>query len=913
MTDSTGYVYHIISNTHWDREWTHTFQRNRMLLVDVLTKTMDLLEENPGYKHFHLDSQTIPLEDCMAVRPDMRPRLEKHIKNGDILIGPWYTLPEMNLIDGESIVRNLLMGHRVAAEWGPVMKVGYNPMSNGQVSQLPQIYAGFGIDTILFYRGINIETAPTEFWWEAPDGSRAMAMQFPDGRGMFWSHGYLPVVYNVWGGIGETWPWKWGTPGSPVKIGDGKEFENTQRTDFYFQENIEKGLTRGREWWVRHKPAKHLILLEGHDQCPPFVHVPRVIEDFNKLFPQDEMIHANLPNAIKAVRESLPERPTVVGEMRQTNKSGVPNYCYIHPGILSTRMYLKQANRKAENDLFRWAEPAATAAWLLGEPYPKPFIDEAIKMLMANHAHDDICGCSIDKIHSDMMYRNSEIESLTDEIVNRSLRAVLSRIDMTGQGDDALFAGVFNSLPYERNEVAELVIDVPAVIAGEGITLLDADGKPVPCQVESVRDFGCHINQDAITRSLPVKRYRVQAEVSIPGVGYNVLQVKPGAASKPQGASILTGDSKLENEHLSVSIKDNGTLEVTCRKTGRTFSDLHSFEDIGDAGNAWLIHDPASNPAFDSLKAKARRRIVSNGPLAATVEIAVTMSLPAGLTPDFKGRRSETRDMEIVTRLTLRKGSRRLEFETSFDNQVECHRLRALFPSDIATEFSYAEMPFDVVKRQVALPADAEKWVDRPRPQKPQVNFCAVRDEKGGLAVLNQGLTDYEVKDEPRRTIALTLVRGIWQGGIHSTDRLPDRGFQCFGPQTCRYAVMPFAGSLEEAGVSHEALCFNVPVSFGVCGTQKGDMARRGGMLEVSSNKLVIHAIKQSEDGKGVIVRLSNPGDQTINATLSCTLPVSGAKLVSLEEKPAETLKVNDGKIAATFGPRKIVTILLTM
>jgi mannosylglycerate hydrolase len=79
----------------------------------------------------------------------------------------------MNSIDGECIVRNLLTGHGIAKEYGQVMKVGYTPTSTGQVSQLPQIYAGFGIHTIIFYRGINQDVAPAEYIWKSPDGTEA--------------------------------------------------------------------------------------------------------------------------------------------------------------------------------------------------------------------------------------------------------------------------------------------------------------------------------------------------------------------------------------------------------------------------------------------------------------------------------------------------------------------------------------------------------------------------------------------------------------------------------------------------------------------------------------------------------------------------------------------------------------------
>lgn len=935
MEKSSKYIYHIISNTHWDREWNHTYQRNRMALVDCLEKTMDLLESDPNYRFFHLDSQTVPLEDCMSVRPDLRERLLRHTQAGNIQIGPWYTLPEMNLLEGESIIRNLLLGHRVGKEWGGVMKIGYNPMSNGQISQLPQVYAGFGMDTIIFYRGINIEKAPTEFWWESGDGSRALALQFPDGRGMFWSHAYLPVVYNVWGGISETWPWQWGAPGAPCRVGGTVEYENLEPTDFYYEENLEKGLSRGREWFLRHNPAKHLILLEGHDQCPPYPHVPRVIKDFNRLFPDEVMVHDSLPNAVNELRAELPDRPTLHGEMRVTNQSGVPGYCFLHPGILSARMYLKQANRRVENKLFRHAEPGATVAWLLGQDYPRPFLDEALRMLMANHAHDDICGCSIDKVHSDMQYRNSEIEAITGEIINRSTRTLIGNIDLRDDDDQAIFVTVFNSSPYKRErEVVELLVDLPHtlnassgqeadrpvssarensddLIDSSSFSLLDEEGRSVPCQIDAVEDINCHVNQDALTRALPSRRYSVQAEISVSGIGYQTLKVKPGVGLPNDNKKYIydPGKKKLSNRFLEVTFNDDGTLDMLCKESGRSFSRLHSFEDNGDTGNAWISRQPQDDQVVESLNCQAEIRELANGPQSARVEISLALSLPLGLTPDMKGRKDATCGLTITTVVTLRENSRRLEFETKFDNQVESHRLRALFPSDIETDSSLAETPFDVVTRSIPLPEGSDQWVDPARPEHPQVNFCAVQDTQGGLAILNRGLTEYEVKDDSRRTMALTLLRGFWQGGADSVKRSSEPGFQSFGSCTCEYALMPFSGVCEKAGLGREALLYNLPMIGAQCGSHSGSLPRNAGFFEIDAEALTFHALKQGEDGRSIILRFANPTPENVEANLTFFHDLERVEVVDLQEEPQRELVIEGKRVRFTADPKKIITL----
>src|SRR5512146_1623332 len=102
---------HVISHTHWDREWYLTFQQFRLKLVRLIDRLLDLLAADPAYLHFTLDGQMIIL--------------------AEFLVSP------------EATIRNLLEGDRSSRRFGPKMLVGYSPDSFGHIGQLPQILAGF--------------------------------------------------------------------------------------------------------------------------------------------------------------------------------------------------------------------------------------------------------------------------------------------------------------------------------------------------------------------------------------------------------------------------------------------------------------------------------------------------------------------------------------------------------------------------------------------------------------------------------------------------------------------------------------------------------------------------------------------------------------------------------------------------
>ncbi len=144
---------YLVSHTHWDREWYLPFHRFRVHLVDVVRRALDALENDPDFHHFLLDGQSVLLEDYLEIHPEDRPRLSRLVETGALAVGPWYVLPDEFLVSGESLVRNLLVGDRIARQVGPPQKIGYLPDSFGHIAQMPQLLRLAGIDTFVFTRG----------------------------------------------------------------------------------------------------------------------------------------------------------------------------------------------------------------------------------------------------------------------------------------------------------------------------------------------------------------------------------------------------------------------------------------------------------------------------------------------------------------------------------------------------------------------------------------------------------------------------------------------------------------------------------------------------------------------------------------------------------------------------------------
>ncbi|MBX7245674.1 MAG: hypothetical protein K1X53_09245, partial [Candidatus Sumerlaeaceae bacterium] len=407
MTNSAPYKLHIISHTHWDREWYLSLENFRSRLVDLIDNLLDILDNDPNFLHFHLDGQTVVLEDYLEIRPAQRERLSRHISSGRILIGPWYLQNDEFLTTGESTIRNLLLGRRICrADFGvEPMPIGYVPDQFGNISQLPQILRGFAIQSAIFGRGYD-RSAGAEFFWKSPDGSKVLAV-------------FLIQWYN-----------------------------NLQRLPRKPADAIAmiRELMEGQKGQAH---TRHLMMMNGVDHLEAQENLSEIINDVNALDPGFQLVHSTLPNYVEAVRAELPAPQTVAGEFRWGDNGGVI------PSTASSRVHLKQSNFRLQQELQSWVEPFAVLASLFGSRYKAgDMIDYAWKTLMQCHPHDSICGCSIDEVHFQMEGRFSRVSDVLADQLSRSLRHLAAGVDSTRRGHHSTLT-VFNPLPCSRSEVFE--------------------------------------------------------------------------------------------------------------------------------------------------------------------------------------------------------------------------------------------------------------------------------------------------------------------------------------------------------------------------------------------------------------------------------------------------------------------------
>jgi alpha-mannosidase len=919
--ETKHYDIHVISQTHWDREWRYSFQKNRMYLVDMLDDLLNILENNPEYKHYHLDSQTIPLEDYLAIRPENKERMKKLVQEGRLLIGPWYCLPDEFLISGESLVRNLLWGHRTAREFGEPMKVGYTPFSWGQISQLPQVYAGFGIDNILFYRGVSSLEAPkAEFIWEGADGTKSLASRFASWpRYNFWYFVYRKVLY---GRESYERDYRWTEGGLPFKVCDqwagiDADYEMLDTKDIFHHEIVKQCCDELVEMQKDDFSTNQLVWMNGHDSSAPHAMEPQLIKECQEARPNDKVTHSSLPEYIESLKKTVKDLVTIKGEMRYGYRT--PSISVLYGYVTSARMYLKQLNTATERKLQNYAEPFASINWLLGDEYPQGFLNMSWKWLMENHGHDAIGGCSVDGVHEDMVFRYKQSSEISQNVLYKSFQKIVRKIDTSKKADDSIFLIVFNPLPFKRDELISPQIDIPVSFPWKSIVVKDLSvGKEVPIQFQDMQaTYPVMQTMKDTPMMFQVKRVSCHflAE-NLPSLGYKVYEVIRKDKIKRNFGSLSPEFGVLENEYLKAAINANGSINLTDKVTGNEFKGLHYFEDRGESGSPWVTKPPYFDQVFNTLSQNAQIILTESGPFKTAYTVKWVMELPESLNADGTRRSDVTKPVEIRSIVTLKKGCKHLDFETHINNTVEYHRLRVCFPSDVKSQVNYADGQFDVIQRAIENPDDSE-WNEPLMKDKPQNNFVDVPSAQRSLAVFNDGIKEYEVMDDLHKTIALTLIRSfsikidlLGEGGVDYREQM--KGSQCLGPQVYRYAIYPHKGNWDKAIVMKEALGFNHPSRIVQCGkaTHKGNLpATETTFLSIPDGS-VMSALKLAEDKTALVLRLYNPSEKSIKGDIQFVKPIKSAATTDLEENVLSAIKVNaKGTISVEIKPKKIVTL----
>lgn len=895
---------HVIPHSHWDREWYFTTSRSKVYLMKDLGDVLNTLENDPEFKYFMVDAQGSLLDDYIKWRPQDKERISKLVNDGRLVIGPWYTQTDQLVISGESIVRNMYYGMKRCESFGKYMNVGYVPDSFGQSGNMPQIYRQFGIEDTLFWRGVSDDMAKhTDYNWRGDDGSVVFTTQIPFG-------------YYIGGNIPE---------------------EPEENEEFWQKECLEKAGGRSA--------TRHIYFPNGFDQAPVRTNLPQLVKERNEKDPENEYVISCIEDYIKDVKSENPELEEVQGELV------IAKHMRIHKSIFSSRSDLKVMNTQIQNYVTNVMEPLLTISYNLGNEYPHEAVAEIWKLLFENAAHDSIGSCISDTANEDVYVRYKQARDIAVNLVELHSRLIATNV----KNDADMTFTAINTLPQKRKDT----VIVKTYVPGGKFAIIDEKGNDVDYTIIKSRDLTDYVLSQTIMLD-PSRKFYVPDQVlevtmaikanDVPALGYVQYSIDTQKDSHKE-----TADKKvLENKYYTIEVEENGSLTIVDKANNVTYKNQGILVENGDDGDSFNYSPPRKDMEVFSNESKCTVKI-SGSDIYDQAEIHFDMVVPADLDERAEGKVSVT--MLVDMTVALRKDSKVIDFNVKVDNKGLSHRLCVLFDSQIVSAFNYADQQFGLIKRpnyyekemklymesmnnktekkagiqELANWAnDQSTWQEPPISIEPTQSYVSLTDGKTGIAVIPQGVREYEVLDDSK--IRLTLFRTygfmgkenlIYRPGRASGERIIETpAAQLLKEMEFNFGFTSYAGDINDSDIDTLAKQYNTNLEVYTYAeflngrlifSQReieGQNAKIHSLFETEEN-LVVSAVKKAEEDDGYIIRLYNGKDhKDLDDKIKFNFDIKEAYYTNLKEEKTEEIKVENNTISVKeLSHCKFVTI----
>ncbi len=888
-------TYHLTGNSHIDAAWLWPWTETVDVVKHTFGTALQLMYEYPDYT---FTQSAAAYNEWMADKyPDMNAEIARRIKEGrwEIVGGMWVE-PDLNMPDGESLVRQLLVGKRWYKQaYGVDVRIGWNPDSFGYTWQLPQIYKKSGIDYFVTQKMAWNDTNQLPFklfWWESPDGSKVLT---------YFPHDYGNNNLN------------------PVRLAHDFTIARKQATgltemmDLYGIGDHGGGPTRA-------------ILDEGvHWEQPGHVTPKFEFGTAQSYFSSiEKQIAPDSPEwNYQSIAKGYTPPPAIPGKVNiPTWKSEL--YFEYHRGVMTTQANHKRNMREAEVEALN-AEKWSSLAWVLaGRAYPSQELTEDWKKALFNQFHDLAAGSGIGVIYKDAQKDYDVVRWSTNEIDAKALETVMQDIDtriklakhspnrteipqnvkralktenlnkfdgMTKPQSQALV--IFNPLGWERS--GTVVVPIPGY--PEGFTLDDPINgfHTISYHLRHVGEFDPRTGKyDDDTYLIPVS--------DVPAIGYKTLRITAGCDEaichifndvthsysddfepKPTYHAVT-----IENNHLIVKVdQDTGCIRSIIEiktgfnsiASGSCANQLQFFNDTPKDYDAWNIdpgtldQPPISTPTLDSI-------------VTSTIDDDVETIL-------IKSHWQNSKFVQTI----------RLEGDiVDIDNEIDWHEshvlLKAAFPLAASGPFATYEIPYGTIERpttrnnsweQAQFEVPAMRWADLSGP--------GADGKIHGLSILNQNKYGY---DAVGNVLRLTLLRSPkWP------DAEADMGHHHF-----HYALYPHAGTWKDALTVRHGYEYNYPLTAVVTTAHPGTLPASHSFASVEPDNVVLTAVKKAEDANGLIFRVYEWAGKETTAEFHVPPGATGATVTNLMETPeGSPLPVVGDVVRAPIHPYEILTI----
>ena len=641
------FTIHAVGNSHIDMAWLWPWTETVEVVRNTFRSALDLMREYPDFKFTMSSARTY--EWIEEKYPDMFKEIQQHVHEGrwEVIGGMWVE-PDLNMPDGESLTRQILIGKRYfQSRFGVDVKIGWNPDSFGYNWQLPQIYKKSGMDYFVTQKLLwahEFTTFPYKvFWWQAPDGSRLLTY-FPrdyaasiEGPGMAKDLSvWAPAIYGP-------------------KLSDTPEI-------------------------------LHLYGVGDHGGGPTREMLDNATELMspNTIYPKLEL--GTAAAFLDELGKKLPSLnvPTWNGEL----------YFQYHRGVFTTQAETKQRIRRSEEVMLN-AEKFGALAMLDGRFYPQEQMTRAWKRLLFDDFHDIMPGSGIGVNYLDARRNLEDVRLFGNGVVEDSLKEIAAHVNtQDAQGKrDSVPVLVFNSLAWPRTGVIE--VEVQLAGPAHDVFVTDAQGRG-------------HTQLLSIDPQTHRARFLLLSHT--PSLGYNTYFVQSSSGATRDRSDLRSTSDTLENAFVRVKIdpqtgcmtslfdKRNNQEALAPAETDtggpkdRICGNLlQTFVDKPKRWDAWNIDADFEEKHWD-LDQADEVELIESGPLRAVIRI-----------------KKHFQNSTFVQDVTLYSGSPRVDVNMQVEWHEKHILLKVAFPVSAHSDKATYEIPYGSVERPTTRNSPAEK------------------------------------------------------------------------------------------------------------------------------------------------------------------------------------------------------------
>ena len=777
---ASQYRFHMIGNSHIDAVWLWTWPEGMAAVVSAFRSALERMKEDPEFTFTASSAQFY--QWVAETDPALMQQIRARVDEGRWAVaGGWWVEPDVNIPNGESLVRQGLYGQREFQQlFRCKAEIGWNPDSFGHPGTLPQILKLQGLRAYVFMRPQPREKIlPSDlFQWEGADGTRILAY-------------HIPIAYGDY---------------------DGPIIDRVHRIVSDLPED-----------------TKDLMAFYGagdHGGGPTKINI-QSIQDA-RLEPGAPTMVFSTPYKYFGEVKDLPHRPVLADDLQHHSVG-----CY------TAVSEVKKNNRTAETALETGEKLAALSSMVAGFEYPGNDFAAAWKKVLFLQFHDSMAGSAL-PAHYDMARQGHGYAlEVATQAMYRAAEKMAWRIPTEDPASEYLV--VFNPHAWDAS------LNVEYELGWEWTS----GATPQSIQQNSwlEDDHGNAVEHQWTQASVLIDdRNTLAFRAPVPAFGYRQFRLRKVRPLAPAESLIHARGRDLENEHLRVSIADDGTLAIYDKdeKAG-------VFRGAQGGARAVVLDDPSDTWSHDvkgytkevGAFKDAQFHVLENGPLRATIRV-----------------RTHYGASSLQIDWMLYAGARTLEARVALDWHERLKILKFSFPVNVENSQPTYEIAYGYKVRKAQGDEDpGQRWID-------------VTGQRGGsqygLSVINDAKYGYSVQGSDLRVsivrspVYAQFEREMKPGGEYL--------WQDQGRQTFRLWLAPHTGSWGDAGVVRMTEEFTAPAPVLYQGIHPGDQPTSASFLSVDVPNVVVSVVKKSEDGDDLIVRCYETAGRPTTATLNLGL-----------------------------------------